>query len=683
MNGRSENFHRKQASVSARQSRCVRAAKCFAVLAAYAAAMCFLLPQELDAQLTSSWEVAERESGARGHEQGRTIAGPDGTHFVVIGEHSLRRTSDGGASWTTLRETSPGREWSAVAHPAPSTIFLLENKAPRPELLRSDDGGASWTGRPLPTRSYDIHMCDSEHGLIFSRLLAPSRILATDDGWTSWREIALPPGSYEAGITQVHCIAPDVFAINGRNISSDPVAMELHLSVDGGASWETIHSRSAADGILRYFFLNPSEIWAAGSAPTYLGAQARDLIIRSRDGGQNWETLLDELIEPNTGLSAIAFADSRNGIAAGYEGKILRSRDGGLNWEKELRPVALPPYSTSRFVQALHPEPDVTLLVHELDFLLRTNGRQTLQAPEFIQPGPNQSITPGEDVLIEWTAVVGATGYHLLISEQVSSLFYDVEAFDRELLVDSELAETGFVMSGLKYNRKYVARVRALNDDLASEWRERVLFVTETSTEQDFLQAPLVTFPADLSANVPIDVELTIDSTPDAFAHDVELSTDPTFVVKNAKVLRVANTTATVFSLTGLEWNTLYFTRTRGRFDIGVGPWSFDYGQVHSFRTSSSASTSVAADGTEAKLRLAVRPNPLRDYAYIRLPAELSTARARLAVHDALGRPVLDLSDDLAQGMLRFDASQLPAGRYFLRYQSGTVFLTHSIVVLR
>jgi photosystem II stability/assembly factor-like uncharacterized protein len=68
---------------------------------------------------------------------------------------------------------------------------------------------------------------------------------------------------------------------------------------------------------------------AAAAGNSILAVGERGLITRSTDGGMSWQPL--EAIVPQT-LTAITFADERNGWAVGHGAVILRTTDGGQRW---------------------------------------------------------------------------------------------------------------------------------------------------------------------------------------------------------------------------------------------------------------------------------------------------------------------------------------------------------------
>jgi len=117
-----------------------------------------------------------------------------------------------------------------------------------------------------------------------------------------------------------------IFAVGERGI--------LLRSTDNGASWQQLRlptrlmmtSIAAADG----------ELWVAGH-----GGQ----ILRSSDQGETWtrqrvDLWTPEALDLNAGapILDLAFLDANRGFAVGAFGLLLRTVDGGQNWE----PIALP-----------------------------------------------------------------------------------------------------------------------------------------------------------------------------------------------------------------------------------------------------------------------------------------------------------------------------------------------------
>ncbi len=95
----------------------------------------------------------------------------------------------------------------------------------------------------------------------------------------------------------------------------------IHLTHDGGKSWEDVSSGYTGTRFMDIFFLNRDVIYISGND---------GLILRSTDAGLHWTTLKTGTTEQ---LWGIHFQDSKVGIAVGSRGLILRTRNGGDDWE--------------------------------------------------------------------------------------------------------------------------------------------------------------------------------------------------------------------------------------------------------------------------------------------------------------------------------------------------------------
>ena len=95
------------------------------------------------------------------------------------------------------------------------------------------------------------------------------------------------------------------------------------LSDDDGAHWRQAGKVPVDATLTAVSFADAREGWAVG----HLG-----VILHSADGGETWSV---ERIDPveDRPLFAVAFTDARNGVAVGLWSLMLRTRDGGRTWE--------------------------------------------------------------------------------------------------------------------------------------------------------------------------------------------------------------------------------------------------------------------------------------------------------------------------------------------------------------
>lgn len=95
------------------------------------------------------------------------------------------------------------------------------------------------------------------------------------------------------------------------------------LSDDEGAHWRQAGKVPVDATLTAVSFADAREGWAVG----HLG-----VILHSADGGETWSVQRIDPVEDRP-LFAVAFTDARNGVAVGLWSLMLRTRDGGRTWE--------------------------------------------------------------------------------------------------------------------------------------------------------------------------------------------------------------------------------------------------------------------------------------------------------------------------------------------------------------
>jgi photosystem II stability/assembly factor-like uncharacterized protein len=221
-------------------------------------------------------------------------------------------------------------------------------------VLRTTDGGASWTSVGPPDTSTlqfrDIEATSARHAVILSiGEGTDSRIYVTDDGGASW-SLAFqnqdPAAFYD-------CMA---FTTNLRGLAlSDPVdgAFRLQETRDGGHTWSLVNPAGMPSALPNEFaFAASGTCLSAGQGQTaYIGSGGTTTprVFRSTDRGQTWSVTTAPLVGgPSAGVFSVRFDDRRNGIAVGGDysnptsaiGNAAWSNDGGLSWHPaEARPT--------------------------------------------------------------------------------------------------------------------------------------------------------------------------------------------------------------------------------------------------------------------------------------------------------------------------------------------------------
>ncbi|MEV0664868.1 WD40/YVTN/BNR-like repeat-containing protein [Actinomadura luteofluorescens] len=253
-----------------------------------------------------AWRLTPTGSEARF--RGLAAVGRE-TAWLAGSGGTVLRTTDGGRTW---RDVAPagaqGLEFRDVeAFDARRAVVLAIGEGEASRVYRTSDGGATWTlgfRNDDPKAFYDcVTFFDSRHGLAVSDPVdGRFRIISTGDAGRSWR--VLPPGGM-------------------------PPALEGEAGF--AASGQCLVSHGSRD------------VWLA------TGGASRSRVFHSGDRGLTW-TVADTPLpsSPSQGVFAVAFRDSRHGVAVGGDYRPGRpspaaaatTSDGGRTWRPARRPPA-------------------------------------------------------------------------------------------------------------------------------------------------------------------------------------------------------------------------------------------------------------------------------------------------------------------------------------------------------
>jgi hypothetical protein len=185
--------------------------------------------------------------------------------------------------------------------------------------------------------------------------------------------------------------------------------------------------------------------------------------------------------------------------------------------------------------------------------------------PQLLAPTNNfqNAKTP---LLLDWTAIQGATSYSMQVSTDPN--------FDTVDITSDGQAATEFQLTNLQPQTTYYWRIRARNTAGFGDWSEVRSFTTVVQVpDQVLLVSPLTQ-----SINTPIPVLLRWNPSTRSEGYRVQLSNIPDLDVA---VLADINVTNTFFSVTTLNKGQTYYWRVAAYNSGGQGAWS----QVRSFTT--------------------------------------------------------------------------------------------------
>jgi len=207
-------------------------------------------------------------------------------------QHSFFMTQDGGVTWTDITDRLPGEETivCGLGHFGDQNVYAVGNYGGPAIFFKSEDGGETWSRNVLDSLLFgaiDVHFVDPMHGYIC--------------------------GS-----------GPDTGALVYEGLI-------LHTK-DGGDTWEVLmRTGEPYTYIWKMDFLNNGKIF--GAVETFMGQ--RPAIIRSLDGGLNWE-LIDLPHDPEFPFDGqgIGFLNDSLGWFAGYGFGLFETQDGGESWTR-------------------------------------------------------------------------------------------------------------------------------------------------------------------------------------------------------------------------------------------------------------------------------------------------------------------------------------------------------------
>src|SRR5262249_25653145 len=241
----------------------------------------------------------------------------------LVGRAGLYETKDGGKNWKRLDfvSTAEYRCHSVVFNPqSPKIVYAtITEQGSENGIWRSTDGGKNWTqlsqGLP-PADQFDrtsLAISPSRPAVLYAQAAdANGQVLGvfrTDDGGDSWtsapskyfhyiRKIGGRPSEYEVQMTYNNAIA--VHPTNTDHVLCGGV--ELHLSQDGGKTWQTVtfwdHDRGKPD----YAHADHHALLMPATTPGRVYDMNDGGMDVSEDGGLTWANR-------SNGLSASMFYD--------------------------------------------------------------------------------------------------------------------------------------------------------------------------------------------------------------------------------------------------------------------------------------------------------------------------------------------------------------------------------------
>lgn len=200
----------------------------------------------------------------------------------------ILRTEDGGFTWS-LVSSGTDKALYSISFPDKTNGWIVGQDG---LILHSSDAGKTWSRQPtnVPVYLFSVNFTDAQNGWAVGD---KATFVRTSDGGATWTAGKL--GSDEK------------LSADEALLAQEPVLYSVR-------------------------FIDPQTGWIIGEFGN---------IYHTTDGGQTWRTQQESLIGAEGTFDALdiptffgaAFADAKNGVAAGLETKVAGTTDGGATWK--------------------------------------------------------------------------------------------------------------------------------------------------------------------------------------------------------------------------------------------------------------------------------------------------------------------------------------------------------------
>jgi photosystem II stability/assembly factor-like uncharacterized protein len=305
----------------------------------------------------ANWIQAVVPSGTWSH--GARFA--DHQHGISVGEYgNVTITSDFGQTWTTIAAIGTGpRLWDVESASASTSWYAGETGG----LARTTNGGASWTSMQSggAGNTHGLDAVDAAHAWAAND---GGEVLFTVNGGAHWQRVTVDGFDNYGRVKDVDFLDTHIGWAVGRHEAFGGGAGQISRSLDGGATWQLQHSVPGgyvdavevidAQTVLALgnvpmgprFILKTTDsgqTWSdvAPSQALFMDADFVDastgwvvggLIYKSTDGGQTWT---QQGGTPPDLLYSVSFADAQNGWTVGWNNTILHTTNGGQTWTQQ------------------------------------------------------------------------------------------------------------------------------------------------------------------------------------------------------------------------------------------------------------------------------------------------------------------------------------------------------------
>lgn len=234
---------------------------------------------------------------------------PSGTGFVGGDYGKLFKTTDFGQTWTAVQETFDQDDIAKIFLLDENNIFLFDDWD---AFYWSNNGGQTWSESYLGNINIarSMHFFDANNGLLGDDY---GTLLKTTNGGQSWQVLS------DDGETAYYSMS--FFDANKGIVGCYDKMM---ITQNGGQTWQNIDMPDYGD-FRAVEWKSESIIYASCDG---------GIIVRSMDGGVNWEKITQGAVFTGS-VSAAAYLDENTIMAFSiYPSEIIKSSNKGYSWTK-------------------------------------------------------------------------------------------------------------------------------------------------------------------------------------------------------------------------------------------------------------------------------------------------------------------------------------------------------------
>lgn len=314
-------------------------------------------------------------------------------------------------------------------------------------------------------------------------------------------------------------------------------------------------------------------------------------------------------------------------------------------------------------------------LVTSLD--RNNNESQMSSIVELKQPLSPKTVLPAiyaldqkDTVILKWNYAQFASGYTLQVSTD--------STFNSSLVVNkTNMTDTSFVLTNIAGQQKYFWRVQASNTTGISEFSPVSSFTT------GFPLATSLAIPTKGTVDLPVTPVLSWLKQYKATSYRLQVGTSSTLSTGVVLDTTVADTTFKV--ATALQYNKIYYWRTKALNSLGQSSWS----ELWGFRTTTGSAVDDSKEMVKAYSLEQNYPNPFNPSTRISYSLA-ENGHVKLSIYNILGKEVAVLVDRVQSAgthsvlfNLDKNGEALTSGIYFYTIKSGSFVSTKKMMIIK